>query len=264
MLHIKELEEKAAWVRRQVLQMAYKTGKGHIGSTFSCTDIFVALYYGGILRWYPKYLWEDRDRLVVGKGHACLALYNIWADLGTLGWETLDRYGSNGSFLSGQLNFNTPGVDFNTGSLGHAIGVAAGMALAAKMNNKDYKVIALIGDGECDEGSVWESAMFASRYQLDNLIGIVDRNKLSVTDVTYDQRLTERFVECGWECRTIDGHSFYSILAALGDLDNLKTPLMIIADTIKGKGVSFMENNIKWHHSTLSKEEYEQAMKELS
>lgn len=263
-----ELKKKANWVRRQVLKTVVETGKGHIGSTFSCTDILVALYYGKILRVDPNNpKWDERDRLILGKGHACLALYNILVDLGFFDISRLQEYGRDGSSLGGQLNIDTPGVDYNTGSLGHALGVGAGMALAAKLNNKNYRVFAIVGDGECAEGSIWESIMFASQHRLNNLIGIIDRNRLSVTDIVEEDdwsgKLDGKLKACGWKCIDIDGHSFEEILSTLS-LKSLDRPLMIIANTVKGKGVSFMEDGLKWHHSIPTREEFELAMKELS
>jgi len=169
--------------------------------------------------------------------------------------------------LGGHLNIDTPGVEYNTGSLGHALGIGAGMALAAKMDKKNYRVFALVGDGECAEGSIWESVMFASQHRLNNLIGIVDRNRLSVTDVIEEEegsgRLDNKFRACGWKCVTIDGHSFEEILVAFSGLDKLWQPLMVITNTVKGKGVSFMEDGVRWHHSIPTMEEFELAKKEL-
>lgn len=266
--NFEELKKKANWVRRQVLEAVVETGKGHLGGTFSCTDLLVALYYAKILRVDPNNpKWDERDRLILGKGHACLALYNILVDLGFFDIARLQEYGGDGSSLGGQLNIDTPGVEYNTGSLGHALGIGAGMALAAKLDNKNYRVFAIVGDGECAEGSIWESVMFASQHQLNNLIGIVDRNRLSVTEVIEEDdgsgRLDDKFRACGWKCVVIDGHSFEEILAAFCDLDKLKQPLMVIANTVKGKGVSFMEDGVKWHHSVPTREEFEQAKKEL-
>ena len=267
--NFKELKRKANWVRREVLETVVETGKGHIGGTFSCTDMLVALYYGKILRVSPNNpKWDERDRLILGKGHACLALYNILVDLGFFDVSRLQEYGKDGSSLGGQLNIDTPGVEYNTGSLGHALGIGAGMALAAKMDKKNYRVFALVGDGECAEGSIWESIMFASQHRLNNLIGIVDRNRLSVTDVIEEEeegsgRLDNKFRACGWKCVTIDGHSFEEILVAFSGLDKLGQPLMVIANTVKGKGVSFMEDEVRWHHSVPTREEFELAKKEL-
>lgn len=255
-------------VRRKVLEIAAKTGKGHIGGTFSCTDILVALYYGKAMKIDPQNpKWDERDRLILGKGHACLALYIILVDFGFFDISILNEFGQDGSSLGGQLNIDTPGVEYNTGSLGHALGIGAGMALAAKLDHKNFRVFAIVGDGECDEGSIWESAMFASQKRLNNLIGVVDHNRLSVTDVIADDdgsgRLDEKFRACGWKCITIDGHSFEELLSTFSSLDKLEQPLMIIANTIKGKGVSFMENSIKWHQSGLTNKEFELAKKEL-
>ncbi|MBN2313791.1 MAG: transketolase, partial [Sedimentisphaerales bacterium] len=259
---------KANRIRRQVLQTVYETRKGHIGGTFSCTDIFVVLYYGGFLKIDPQNPeWAHRDRLVVGKGHACLALYNIFVDIGLLEASRLAEYGRDGGSLSGQLCIDTPGVEYNTGSLGHAIGVAAGMALAGKLDGAEYKVFALVGDGECAEGSIWESAAFSSEYQLGNLIVIVDCNRLSVTDVVREnedaERLREKFEAFGWDAVSVDGHSFQDLVDVFSRLDNRQRPLVVIANTVKGKGITFMENGVKWHHSVPNREEFEQAMADL-
>ena len=266
--NIWQLKEKAMWVRREVLEIVAETGKGHIGGTFSCIDLLVALYFGKIMRIDPNNpLWDERDRLILGKGHACLALYNILVDLGFFDISRLKEFGKDGSSLGGQLNIDTPGVEYSTGSLGHALGIGAGMALAARMDNKKFKVFAIVGDGECDEGSIWESLMFAGDHRLTNLIGIIDRNRLSVTDVIVHDpgsgRLDEKIKACGWKCIQIDGHSFEEILSAFTALDKLEQPLMVIANTVKGKGVSFMENSVKWHQSGLTSEEFEIAKREL-
>lgn len=262
-----KLKKKANLIRLRVLETVFNTGKGHIGGTFSCTDILVSLYYGKILRVNPQNpKWDERDRLILGKGHACLALYNILVDMGFFDMCRLREYGRDGSSLGGQLNIDTPGVEYNTGSLGNALGIGAGMALAAKLDGKSYRVFAIVGDGECAEGSIWESIMFASQHRLNNLIGIVDRNRLSVTDIIEEDdgsgRLDGKLRACGWKCVEIDGHSFKEILAAF-TVDNLNQPLMVIANTVKGKGVSFMEDGLKWHHSIPTREEFELAKKEL-
>lgn len=263
------LKQKAGKIRLEILNTISRARKGHIGGTFSCVDILVALYYGKILKFRPdEPKWPDRDRFVVGKGHACLAFYHIWIDLGFFDASKMADYGKNKSILGGQLNISTPGVEYNSGSLGHAVGIGAGMALAAKMDKKKHKVFFLIGDGECAEGSIWESVMFAGKHNLNNLIGIVDRNRLSVTDVVEEDdgsgRLDQKFKVCGWKVVKINGHSFSQILATFRDLDKLKKPLIVIADTVKGKGVSFMENGVKWHHDIPTNEEFELARKELT
>lgn len=268
MMAEKELEKKARWVRLKVLDTIKTAGKGHIGGTFSCVELFVSLYYGGIINFKPNNpKWKKRDRFVIGKGHACLALYHIWADLGFFNKARIEEYGKNGGSLSGQLNLDTPGAEYNTGSLGHALGVGAGMALAAKIDGLDYKTVVLIGDGECDEGSIWESVAFANKHTLNNLICIIDRNRLMVTEMIKEdesEKLEDKIKAHGWKCITIDGHCFKEIFFAFKNLESLDTPLMIIADTVKGKGISFMENGIKWHHSVPTEEEFEKARAELS
>ncbi len=265
-MDVAELKKKASWLRREVLRSIYEGKRGHIGGTYSCVELLVALYYGGILRIYPEQpRHELRDRFVC-KGQPSLALYHIWVDLGILESSRLDEYGKDGSRLGAELNIDTPGAEYDTGSLGNLLGVGAGMALAAKLDNKEYKTVVLMGDGECDEGSVWEAAMFASRQELKNIVAIVDRNHLSVMDYVEEDksgRLEDKFRACGWECEVVNGHCFEDIFEAFSKSDGSVQPFAIIADTIKGKGVSFMENKFKWHHSVPGQQEYERAMHEL-
>lgn len=266
--NIEFLKEKAKWIRRNTLEKVILTkGKGHVGSVYSCTELLIALYYGGILRFDPKNpKWKDRDRFILGKGHVCFALYSILSDLGFFDKSLLEEYGKEGGKLSVQCNISTPGIEYNTGSLGNAIGIASGIALSAKINNESYKTIALVGDGECQEGSIWESLIFASQNKLNNLLVIVDRNRLGVTDYIDDDdligKLENRVSSCGWTCLVINGHSFEEIFNAFKISEQI-TPYMIIADTIKGKGVSFMENDKKWHNSSLTEEEIKIAREEL-
>jgi transketolase len=267
-MNVVELEQKARWVRRTVLDKIAECGKGHIGGTYSCVDLLVSLYYGEIMNVDPKNpKWEDRDRFFIGKGHACLALYSIFKDLGMISQETFDEYGVDGGRLGGQLDVSTPGVEYNTGSLGHVLGIAAGVALAAKLDSRDYRAYAIMGDAECYEGSIWEAMIFAGEHGLDKLVGIVDRNRLSVTDVMDDNffnNITQKVRAFDWECYDIDGHSFPEITQALEAAKNADKPVMIIANTVKGKGVSFMENGIKWHHSVPTESEVLVAREELS
>ena len=269
---VKELKQKANQLRKKVLETTLQIGISHLGGTFSCMDILVALYYGGILKidhTNPK--WSKRDRFLIGKGHACLALYHIWVELGLLDESRLRKYeqkqyGEEGTTLNNQLNLSIPGCEYATGSLGHAIGVGAGMALSGKIDHEDYKTFVLVGDGECSEGSIWESIIFAGRTKLDNLIAIVDRNRFSMSNVVEDDdgsgSIDEKFIACGWECTVIDGHSFKEIIAVFDKIEELEKPLAIIADTIKGKGVSFMKG-AQWHCSVLTKENFDNAVKEL-
>lgn len=266
-LTLKEMEEKARWVRRTVLDTAADTGKGHLGGTYSCTDLLVALYYGGVLRIDPNQPRRpDRDRLLIGKGHACLALYSIFQDLGMISRKRFQSYGQNGG-LGGQLDMSIPGVEYNTGSLGHVLGVASGIALAAKMDGHNYRSYALMGDAECYEGSVWEAIIFAGEQRLAQLIGIVDRNRLSVLEVLDDDGFFNDFSvkirSFGWNYYEINGHSMKEIMDVFGSIKSADKPSMIVANTIKGKGVSFMENQAKWHHGPPDGYELSQARKEL-
>lgn len=256
-------------LRLKVLEDIYRTKKGHIGGTFSAIELLVYLYYGdyGLRHFVDNLDYGNRDRLVIGKGHACLALYNIWEDIHMLEKIKIEKYGQNDCELGCQLNLNTNGVEYNTGSLGHAIGITSGMALAAKLNGKRYFSISLIGDGECSEGSIWEAIEFAGQQELNKMMCIVDFNRLGVTrEINMEggeEALKKRAMSYGWHCNIIDGHNFEEIEWVMRARGIQTKPSMIIAKTIKGKGVSFMENGIKWHHSVPSEEEYVLAKKEL-
>ena len=248
-----------------MLETVTATKKGHIGGTFSCIDILTVLYYR-IMK-YDVNNPDDpkRDRLLIGKGHACLGVYNILADLGFIEKSLLKDYGSDGSYLGAQLDMKIPGVETNTGSLGHAVGIGAGLAIASKMDKKNFKTFILVGDGECDEGSIWESAMFIGQNQIKDIFIIVDRNRQSVTEHICEEdevvSLEQKFEGCGIQAVTINGHDLqetYKALSATYD-----GPVAIIADTVKGKGVSFMESGIKWHHSIPAQQQYEMALSEL-
>jgi len=271
LINKKKLENISKKLRIKVLELAKKTGgKGsHLGGTFSSIEIVVALYYANILNFKKKNPhWKNRDRLFIGKGHIHLAMYNIWNEIGYIKDSVLKTYGKNGSVLGQQLNHMLPGSEYNTGSLGHVIGIGSGVALGAKLDKKNFYTYALVGDAECDEGSIWEAVMFAGNLQLDNLIVIVDRNKMSVMDYIQDDEnsgnLSKKFKSCGWSVISINGHNFDQILKAFKSLKKNKKPTVIIANTIKGKGVSFMEKNIKWHSGIPSEEEYNLALNELN
>ena len=265
------LKKKANYIRNQILDMCVRAGTGHVTSSFSCTELLVALYYGGILRYdisNPK--WNERDRFILSKGQSSVILYPILADLGFFPKKELDRFNQEDGIFGVHLQHDIPGAEITAGSLGHGFGIAAGMALAAKMDKKQYFIFTLLGDGECHEGSVWETAMFASHHQLNNLIAIIDRNWLSATDFTENSLrlnpLDEKYRSFGWDVLNINGHSFEEIFNALNGFRSNKRirPLMIIADTIKGKGVSFMENKILWHSIAPQGEQALQAKKEIS
>ena len=270
-MNIDELKKKATLIRKLILEMIVSANKGHIGGAFSCTDILVALYYGGILRFDPGNPdWSDRDRFILSKGHSSVAMYAILADLGFFTVSELDSICQEGSMLGGHPDRNIPCIEADTGSLGHGLGIAAGLALSAKMDKKDFMTVALLGDGECQEGSVWEAAMFAAHHQLHNLVAIVDRNRQGVTDFTEDSTGLEPFAEkwrgFNWDVKEINGHSFEEMLGAFQDIrsSNSSKPLMVIANTVKGKGVSFMERKLAWHHGVPTGEELQIARQELS
>lgn len=268
---IAELEKKASYIRTQTLDMCVKAETGHVTSSFSCTEILVALYYGGILRYdtsNPK--WDDRDRFILSKGQASPVLYAVLGDLGFFPESDIWGFCQADGKFGVHLQNDVPGVEITSGSLGHGLGIAAGMALAARMDRKHYMTFALLGDGECHEGSVWEAAMFAGHHELNSLIAIVDRNWLCVTDFTENcvriNPLAKKWESFGWNVATINGHSYEDILSALDSvrLRQLNKPSVIIANTIKGKGVSFMENEPLWHGIAPKGREAEMARNELT
>ncbi|MBR1758605.1 MAG: transketolase [Lachnospiraceae bacterium] len=261
------LQEKAAELRGDILKMIHAAGNGHPGGSLSVIDILVALYYNvaNVDPSNPK--WEDRDRIVLSKGHACPALYAVLADKGYFPKEDLWTLRKIDSHLQGHPDMKkTPGVDLNTGSLGQGVAVATGMAIAAKHLGKNYHVYAIVGDGECQEGLVWEAAMAAAHYKLDNLTVILDHNGLQI-DGTNDEVMSlgdpvEKYKAFGFETFTVNGHD----IDALTDV--LKTPVhgkpkFICAKTVKGKGVSFMENQAGWHGKAPSADELAKALAEL-
>lgn len=264
------LEKKAYRIRRQVLDMCIKAGTGHVTSSFSCTEILVALYHGGLLRYdVDNPNWAERDRFILSKGQASPVLYVILADAGFFPEDRLDKFCRSDGPFGVHLQCDVPGVEITAGSLGLGFGIAAGMALAARMDDRDHRVFALIGDGECYEGSMWEAAMFAGHHRLSNLITIMDRNWLCVTDFTENcvrlDPLDKKWEAFGWEVISINGHSFEEIKSAVSyaGSPNLNKPLLIIADTVKGKGVSFMENVPLWHGLAPKDSDAERAMAEL-
>lgn len=249
------LEQIAKWVRFQILEIISSANKGHIGGSLSCADILVALYLGGVLRFNPRdSQWPDRDRFIMSKGHAVEALYAVLTKAGFLTLETLRSYGADGGSLGGHPDRFIPGVDVSTGSLGHGLSVGAGLALAARRLQQSHLTFVLLGDGECYEGSVWEGAQFSAHHKLGNLVAIVDRNRQITMDDTEDCNGFEPFADkwraFGWEVREVDGHSFTALFGALDDVRSRDgdRPLVIVAKTRKGKGVSFMETTVGWHH----------------
>jgi transketolase len=242
---------------------------GHYGGSLSCVDILVCLYFSSMKHRPNEPDWEDRDRFVLSKGHAAPALYAVLAEAGYFPIRKLWSFKKFGSTLQGHPDMKlVPGVEMSTGSLGQGLSVAVGMALAGKLDRKSYRVNVLLGDGEIDEGSVWEAAMAASHYQLDNLTAVLDRNNLQISGFTEShmrlEPLAEKWKAFGWAVTEIDGHDPRQILSALGsaDKDSVK-PLLIIARTVKGKGIDFLENKVGSHSCTLTDEQFVQAMQRL-
>ncbi len=264
------LEWKAASLRRIVLQMALSAGKGHVAPALSWVDIAVTLFYAGYLRVHPNDpQFENRDRFILSKGHGCLTLYAVLADLGFFDQAELETFVKDGSRLAGHPDPNIPGIEVLSGSLGHGLGIGAGLCLGAKLDHREWMTYVLLGDGECQEGSIWEAAAFASHHRLTNLVAIVDRNHLGATDFTEQvlplEPFRERWEAFGWEVATVDGHSFKELSEAfmLHQVDKLDRPLVILANTTKGKGLDFMEGEARWHHRLPIGTQAEEALEGL-
>lgn len=269
MIDIKKLERKAAEIRMAVIDMVYEAGTGHTGSSLSNTDILTVLFYEVMKNDPVNPNWEERDRYIQSKGHAVESYWAVLADKGYFPKEELKTFSKFNTRLIGHPNNKVPGVEMNTGALGHGLSISVGMALAAKMDYKDYRVFTLMGDGELAEGSVWEAAMAASQYKLDNLVGIVDRNRLQITgstdDVMSNEPLDKKWESFGWDVIEVDGNDIAELVQVFHSIPKTEgKPTIILANTIKGKGISFAENEAGWHHHVPSQEEYELAMKELS
>ena len=266
----KQLQITACKIRMGVIESTYGAKAGHPGGSLSAADVYTYLYFKemNIDPKNPK--WADRDRFVLSKGHTTPGLYSTLAHRGFFPVEDLPTFRHIDSYLQGHPNMNTvPGVDMSTGSLGQGISAACGMALSGKLRNKDYRVYTLLGDGEIQEGQVWEACMFASHYKLDNLVVIVDNNGLQidgdVAKVMSPYPIVDKLVSFGFHVTAIDGHDFDQIEAALNEAKTVKgQPSAIVMKTVKGKDVSFMENNAGWHGVAPNKEQYEQAMAELN
>ena len=266
---IKQLQEKAKEVRKGIIEAVYSNKSGHPGGSLSIADIMTVLYFNqmNIDEKNPK--WEDRDRLVLSKGHCSPALYSCLANRGFFDVEKLKTFRNINSNLQGHPDMNkVPGVDISSGSLGQGLSCANGMAIAGKMDNKNYRVYCILGDGEIEEGQVWEAAMASNKYKLDNLCVIVDNNNLqidgTIEEVMSSYPIDEKFKSIGFQVINIDGHNIQEIIDAFDVAKNVKDkPTCIIAKTIKGKGVSYMENDVKWHGIAPNEEQYQLAMKEL-
>lgn len=249
--------------------MVIRQKQGHIPSSYSCVEILLSLYYGNVAR-YTRGRPDDpdRDRIIVSKGHAAMALYPILADIGYFPHAELERFAQPGGMLGMYADLRVPGIEGISGSLGHGLGMGAGFSLAARHNDRDYRTFVVLGDGECYEGSVWETAMFAAHQGLDNLIAIVDRNGLCILGQTEQLLrlgdLEAKWRSFGWYSVSVDGHSFQSLLDAFGLVGKTGgKPLAIVANTVKGKGISFMEGRAEWHNRMPDDEQIAEARAQL-
>ena len=266
-----EYEKFALEARKDILTMLHNALESHIGSCYSCIDILTVLY-NGVMNYDPKNpQMENRDKFLLGKGHAVAALYATLARVGYFPMEDLQLYCKNGTDYQGHSRRDfIPGIEVSAGSLGHAINIGTGMAYANRINNNPGRIFVLMGDGECNEGSVWEAAMFAAKFKLSNLIAIVDRNRLQAygtdEEVLNMGDLAAKFRSFGWNAIDVDGHNYSELEDTLNNI-NTKTigaPTVIIANTIKGKGISFMENKLEWHFYSPKEEHYIKGMEELN
>jgi len=265
---ILELKQKAKELRKEIITMIYNAQSGHPGGSLSCIDMLVGLYYYKLRIDSKNPMWEDRDRFVLSKGHCSPAIYAVLADKGYFPKSELDGYRKIGRMLQGHPEFNTPGIDFAGGALGQGMGFALGIALACNLDKRNCNIYAMIGDGESQEGAVWEASMAAAFYKLDNLIVILDKNQVQQTGKTKDimdiGNVALKWKAFGWNVIEINGHDMVQIAKALDKAGKKnKKPTIIISNTIKGKGVSFMELNHKFHGKAPNDEEYKKAMEEI-
>lgn len=268
-MNVEELTKKAVDIRKGIIEAVYSVQSGHPGGSLSIADILTVLYFHEMNIDEKDPNWEERDRVVLSKGHCSPALYSCLANRGYFPVEDLKTFRKIDSYLQGHPDKNKiPGVDMTTGSLGQGLSAANGMAIAGKIDNKNYRVYCILGDGEIEEGQIWEAAMTSNKYKLDNLCVIVDNNNLqidgTVEEVMSPYPIDEKFKSFGFEIIKIDGHDIEEIIKAFEVAKNIKgKPTCIIASTIKGKGISFMENQVSWHGKAPNEEQYKQAIKEL-
>jgi transketolase len=269
---VSRLTEIARQIRIDIVRMTYDAGparKGHPGGALSATDIVAALFFDFMRLDPAKPKWPDRDRFILSKGHACPVLYAALANRGYFSKEAFASFRKVDGMLQGHPDMKgTPGVDMTAGSLGHGLSAGVGMAIAAKIDKRDYKVFVLLSDGECQEGLIWEAAMIAPKYKLDNLIAIVDVNRLQSSDwveaILPLEPLAAKWMAFGWNVMEIDGHDMRQVVSALELAVHHKgKPTVILAQTVKGKGVSYMEDDNDWHQKAPDKKQFEQAMSEL-
>lgn len=266
---IANLTQIARNVRKLAISVAFETKAHHVGAVLSCLDILTVLYFS-VLNIDPKNPKKDeRDWFILSKGHAALALYAVLTERGYYNRELLKKFGADGSGLGGHPDKNClPGIDVSTGSLGHGLPIGAGIAWLAKKENRDNRVFVLLGDGECNEGSVWESVMFAGHHKLNNLVAIIDYNRLQAFGFTDEiikmENFTEKWLSFGWSVKEVNGHSVEQLSKILCKLPfEPGKPNLIIANTVKGKGVSDLENKLESHYLSLNEEQFKRAIKEL-
>ncbi|MGN6660303.1 MAG: transketolase [Achromobacter mucicolens] len=265
------LREKARHIRLETIRLIEIAKVGHYSSVFSCAEIFAALYYDVMRLRHGEPQWPDRDRFLMGKGHAAVGLFPVLADLGFIDRELLDGYTRLGSPLGDHPDMSkVPGVDFSSGSIGHALSNGVGMAVGGRMNARDFNVFVMLGDGEMQEGQVWEAALFAAHNRLSRLIAIVDRNGYQldgkVDDVMGVESLKEKWQAFGWEVHEVDGHNLAdltALLRRLRDDDSRARPACVIARTVKGKGVTYMETEPGWHLGYLAPQDAQSAVEEI-
>jgi len=266
---IEKLQTTAKKIRMGIVEQVYKAGSGHPGGSLSIADILTVLYFKELNIDSKNPKWKDRDRVILSKGHCAPALYSCLANRGFFAPEELENFRKIDGKLQGHPDMNkVPGVDMTTGSLGQGLSCANGMAIAGKLDNKDYRVYCILGDGEIEEGQIWEAAMASAKYKLDNLCVIVDNNNLqidgTIEEVMNSYPIDEKFKSFGFQIINIDGHDINEIIKAFEVAKEVKgKPTCIIAKTVKGKGVSFMENKVEWHGKAPNEEEHKQAIKEL-
>lgn len=262
-------QHKALQFRREILETLHLAGSGHPGGSLSAVEIFISLYFYKMNHKPSDPHWPERDRLIISKGHCTPVTYVTLANAGYFPKEELKTFRKFNTRLQGHVHVKTPGVEFNTGSLGHGLSVANGIALGAKMLKRNFKTYCLLGDGEIQEGSVWEAAMTAAHYKLDNICAIIDYNKVQENGPTNAiknlEPLAEKWRSFGWHVLEVNGHNFQELIKALNNFDTIKSkPTVIIAHTVKGKGVSFMEGQAAWHGKAPHREQLQAALAELS
>jgi transketolase len=267
-MEIDDLQIKSVKYRRKILEAIYQAKAGHTGGSLSCVDILNVLYNHVMDIRPDNFDQVNRDHYIHSKGHSVEALYIVLADIGFISKEALDSMEKYGSNLIGHPSRAVPGIEQNTGALGHGLAVAVGMALAAKMDRQTYRIFTLMGDGELNEGSVWEAGLIAAHYQLDNLIAIIDKNNLQITGPTEQvmntEPLEEKFRSFGFAVRHVDGHDIASLVTVFDQIPfETNKANLVIAHTVKGKGISFIENKVNWHHRVTSESEFSTALLEL-